>query len=412
MSYTKKEMYATLALVVAGWAFDAFDLMVLSFALRPIGLEFGLTEFWKGLIFALQLVGTGIGGALFGVLADHVGRKRTLVTVITLYSLTTGLTAFARNLAEVSLLRFLAGLGLGGEWGVGVSILGEVWPKERRGLVIGITQGGWPIGMALASADYHYVMIPYGWRIGFLVASSCIVLAPLMWAFLPESKLWLEYVQAKRSGRLSEDLKRKTRWVSFVQLFYRDVVGYTFFGLVLVSLGMFAFYAVWAWVPNYLKEAMGIDPSPYIALSWLIGWFGHSLFGWFADKFGRRPSFCAYCLAYAASVFYLYVSVASLDLLGMTIALCVNAFVCGYFSAFGAILTELFPTRVRATGSSFCYNGARGIGGALAPIIVGMLAEMYGLGGAIFFASLSILIASAMVWLVPETRAKELKAIA
>ncbi len=396
--------------MVAGWAFDAFDFSILSFALNQMMAEFGVSKTVIGSVFGLQLVATGLGGVLFGVIADAIGRKRGLMLDIALYSVATGLTALSRNLWEVALFRFIAGLGIGGEWGLGMAILNEVWPPETRGSMVGLTQAGWPIGMAIASADAALVMSRFGWRAGFAVAILPIVLLVVVRGKMPESRLWLEYKRAKESGELPPELSEKAGWLTLRQLFHRDLIGRTLKGLALASLGMFAFYTLWSWAPAYLETVKGMSmvrSATFVGASWLIGWFGHVLFGVIADRIGRRPTFTIYAAMFAASV--LGLTAAGPGLTGF-VALAANTFACGFFSVYGALFGELFPTRVRATGASLCYNGARGVSFA-APVVLGYVAGVAGFNAGLLVAVVAVLLAAALIWTVPETKGVRLEAI-
>jgi len=410
VEYSRSERLWTLFVVVAGWAFDAFDFSVLSFALNQMMAEFGVSKTVIGSVFGLQLVATAIGGVLFGIIADSIGRKRGLMLDIALYSIATGLTALSRNLWEVALFRFAAGLGIGGEWGLGMAILNEVWPPETRGSMVGLTQAGWPLGMAMAAADAALVMSKFGWRAGFAVAILPIVLLVIVRGKMPESKLWLRYKEAKERGELPPELSEKVRWLTLRQLFDRDLLGRTLKGLLLASLGMFAFYTVWSWAPAYLETVKGMSmvrSASFVGASWLIGWFGHVLFGVIADRIGRRPTFTIYAVIFAASV--LGLTAAGPGLSGF-LALAANTFACGFFSVYGALFGELFPTRVRATGASLCYNGARGVSFA-APIVLGWIAGFAGFNAGLIVAVVAISAAAALIWTVPETKGVKLEAL-
>jgi len=410
VEYSRSERLWTLFVVVAGWAFDAFDFSVLSFALNQMMVEFGVSKTVIGSVFGLQLVATAIGGVLFGIIADSIGRKRGLMLDIALYSIATGLTALSRNLWEVALFRFAAGLGIGGEWGLGMAILNEVWPPETRGSMVGLTQAGWPLGMAMAAADAALVMSKFGWRAGFAVAILPIVLLVIVRGKMPESKLWLRYKEAKERGELPPELSEKVRWLTLRQLFDRDLLGRTLKGLLLASLGMFAFYTVWSWAPAYLETVKGMSmvrSASFVGASWLIGWFGHVLFGVIADRIGRRPTFTIYAVIFAASV--LGLTAAGPGLSGF-LALAANTFACGFFSVYGALFGELFPTRVRATGASLCYNGARGVSFA-APIVLGWIAGFAGFNAGLIVAVVAISAAAALIWTVPETKGVKLEAL-
>lgn len=403
VEYSRSERLWTLFVVVAGWAFDSFDFSVLSFALNQMMAEFGVSKTVIGSVFGLQLVATAIGGVLFGIIADSIGRKRGLMLDIALYSIAIGLTALSRNLWEVALFRFAAGLGIGGEWGLGMATLNEVWPSETRGSMVGLTQAGWPLGMAMAAADAALVMSKFGWRAGFAVAILPIVLLVIVRGKTPESKLWLRYKEAKERGELPPELSEKVRWLTLRQLSDRDLLGRTpersapsVAGDVLLLHGL----VVGSRLP---RDGQGhVDGTLRILRGRLLAdrvvWtrplrrdsgqnrqeaYLHNL---------RRHIRCVRPRAHGRGP----------GLSGF-LALAANTFACGFFSVYGALFGELFPTRVRATGASLCYNGARGVPFA-APIVLGWIAGFAGFNAGLIVAVVAISAAAALIWTVPETK--------
>jgi len=394
-----------------GWGLEFFDLQLLSLYAPQIMSFFGIDKAAFGMIVTTQLIGTALGGIFFGWLADKYGRKRVLTWTILVFSISTALIAVFPYLTAIFILRFITGLGTGGEWAIGFSLLNEVWTPKRRGLMGGIVQAAiWP---AYAVAIFVNSSV-HEWRIGFLVGIIPALAAIWIRLKCPESKAWQEYDSLKKSGNLPEEIKQQSKRSPFTQLFLRDVIKMTILGTIIVFGGQYAYYVFSSWMPTLFAETFQLTASQKANILYggsAVSFVSYILAGWASDYWGRKKAFriFAYTGLVAYGLFALF------NYLGMPIAPIVVVYMLisfgiGFFGIFGIWFGELFPTRIRATGSSFCYSVGRGIA-SVAPTIAGILSAKYGLGGGIstgFLAIIILLIAA--IWM-KDHKGREIKAI-
>jgi len=392
------ELWHVLIATFLGWMLDAFDAMIYAMTIKPIMTDWNLDTAVMGAITAIFMLGTGIGGVTWGFLADIIGRTRVLMITILWYSAFTGLCGLSQGPWHLALFRFLTGFGIGGEWATGAVLLAETWPPEHRGKVAGIMQSGWPVGYMCAAA-VTWALASYlgspnltngAWRYAYFIGILPALLTAYIRKAVPESKLWLE----GKVKREKVDLSGVLRMVIFAT--------------ILVILCQYAYWAVFSWLPTYLSKERGlgvIKSSIYIIAVEIGGITGHILYGFMADKIGRKPSFISFFIVNSLLVpyFAMYAPENLLFILGPVLGF----FGHGFFSGFPAYLAELFPTKVRGAAQGFAYNFGR-TGAMLGPYIVGVLALTYGLGAAISTASIAFIMAAIVVSLGPETKGKVL----
>ncbi len=390
-----------------GWMLDAMDVMLYAFALGAIQLEFGLSSAEAGALASVTLVASAFGGILFGVLADRIGRAKMLMYSILLYSTFTALTATAGSIAELVLWRGLVGIGMGGEWSAGSVLVSETWPPEHRGKAIGIMQSGWALGYILAALLAAAILPMFGWRILFMLG-----ILPALFIFwirrhVPEPEIWL----AGRDVPNNEDNSPLRRlW----QIFRPPLAKKTFSAAVISTCVLFAYWGLFTWMPSFLARplehggaGLGIVKSSTWIIPMQIGAFlGYLSFGFFADRFGRRPVFLSFLIA-AAVLVPVYGQLARHDILLLLLGPLIGFFGHGYFSVFGVMLAELFPTHVRGTAQGLTYNVGRAFS-ALAPFTIGALADDYGIGSALALTSAFFLLGAGLMFLLPETRGTDL----
>lgn len=392
--------WKTLAAAGLGWMLDALDVMLYAFALGAIRAEFGLDAAQAGALASVTLLASAAGGILFGFLADRIGRARTLIVSILVYSVFTALTATSRGVAELVLWRALVGIGLGGEWSAGSVLVAESWPARHRGKAIGLMQSGWAVGYAAAALLAAAILPAFGWRVLFALGIVPALFTLWIRRNVPEPLIWRS--SARRPLRDARSLLR-------APLFGRVVVSTA----VATSL-LFAYWGLFTWVPSYLAGSrgaggagLGIVKSSFWIVAMQAGAFlGYTSFGFLADRFGRRPTFQAFVVGAAVLVpayGLLARSAAALLVLGPL----VGFFGHGYFSVFGAMLSELFPSAIRGTAQGLCYNAGRAAS-ALAPFTIGAIADSFGLGTALASTSAFFLLGAALILLLPETRGEEL----
>jgi MFS family permease len=389
-----------------GFLLDAMDVLFYLFALQSIRAEFGLGLAQAGLVTAATMVFSSVGGIAGGLLADRVGRRNTLMYTILVYSLASGGSATATGLPSLLFWRALVGLGLGAEWSAGAVLVAESWPAEHRAKAASFMQSGWAIGYMAAALISAVVLPAFGWRVLFLIGVFPAVLAFLIRRRVSEPEVWL------RGGAKVE-----------VSAIFRPPLGRkTLIATALATSTLLGYWGLFSWLPGFLagsKESGGAGMTIFHSGVWVFAmqagaYCGYLCFGLLADRFGRKPPFLVYVLAVAALT-PVYGMIPSLwpgqaERLLLLLGPVVGFFGTGYFSLFGAMLAELFPTAVRGTGQGFVYNFGRGVS-AVAPYFIGAAAERIGLGMALAFNAGFFLLAAVLLAGLPETRATELEKV-
>jgi len=389
----------------AGWALDGMDVMLYAFALTAIQSEFKLSGAAAGGLASVTLIASGFGGLLFGALSDKIGRARTLVVSILVYSIFTALNATAINVSQLILWRVLVGLGLGGEWAAGSVLVAETWPAEHRGKAISLMQSGWAIGVIAAAIMTALILPSYGWRWLFVVGIFPGLLTLWIRRNIDEPEVW-------KSSRHNQQEKPTT--LPVLAILRAPLLRSTLITLLMGSSLMFAYWGLFTWIPAYLSAPIasgGAGMTVVKSSSWIIpvqigAFFVYATFGFFADRFGRRPVFVAFVLL-AAAIVPIYGLSGKNELALMLLGPLVGFFGHGYFSVFGALLAELFPSNVRGAAQGLCYNGARSIG-ALAPLCIGALSKHYGIGVTLASLSIFYLFGAATMRFIPETKGARL----
>jgi MFS family permease len=338
---------------------------------------------------------------VFGLVADRWGRTRALMATILIYSFGSLGTATAQDLTQLLLWRALLGIGVGGEWASGAVLVSETWPAAHRDKAVSIMQSGWALGYLLAALVAAAVLPTLGWR--WLFAFGALPALLVLWVrrAVPEPPVW----EARhKAGGPSVN--------PFRVIFGRALVTRTVLGTLLMGTVLFAYWGLFSWLPAFLASPVdrgGAGMSIVGSLPWLVvmelgAFLGYLSFGFIADGIGRRPAFISYLVA-AAMLAPVYGRVAPYPTVLMALAPLLGFFGHGFFSLFGSLLAELFPTAVRATGQAFAYSTGRALS-ALAPFTVGALAESQGIGPALALTSGFFLAGAVMILLVPHTRGR------
>lgn len=404
--------YEILLMSWAGWVFDFYDLILYTFLLIFIGREFHLSNITLAYLLGASLAATAAGGILFGILSDRMGRKKVLQLTIITYSLGTLLSGFAPTFALLLLSRIITGFGVGGEWATGQTYIGETFPPKVRGRYGAIMQTGAPVGIMLAALVGGLLAPVIGWRACFILSALPALMVIWIRRKLPESDLWVERKRLlQKKPALAEELKG-----IFLQLFSTQHRGLFFKSLVLTIFGLSAYWFTYSWMPGYLSQERHLSITQ--SALWVIvtqagGFLGYITFGMFADRFGRRPAYTVYSVIMALGLAMITVwwgLVAQYPPVILSFMFLVG-FGTGFFSGFGPLFSELFPTGIRNTAMGTAFNLARGVQ-FFTPVIIALVASRWGLSGGIFIAAFFALAVGAWIWIFPETKGKKLEVTA
>ncbi len=433
----------TLLAASLGWMLDSFDAMLYALVLTHVMRDLGMTKSTAGLLSTLMLLASGIGGILFGFLADRIGRKRALLLSILTYSACSFASGLSTSILMLAIFRFILGLGMGGEWNTGATLVAETWPDDLRAKALAIVQSSWAIGFALAALVAGIVLRYANWRMVFFIGILPAIVTLWIQNKVPESEMWLEHnkenklqPQSEQSPKSSTSERenrqppqrtqrppqRSQRFKifdadedSFFRIFRPPYLKSTAALLFLNLFGLFGWWGLFQWIPAYLSLPISrggrgfsvLDTTSLLVVLNLFGMFpGYISFGWVADRLGRRRSFILYLLAAALliPVYAIARSPAALLVLGAIVAF----FATGWFSGCGVIGSEIYPTGLRARALGFTYTGARALS-SVAPFIIGRIGDMKGLTSAFYLCAAAFLLASAMATQLPETKGRSLE---
>jgi MFS family permease len=409
----------TLLAAALGWALDAFDAMLYTLVLALLIRDLGMSKTTAGLLGTLTLLASGLGGVLFGFLADRIGRKRALMASILTYSVCSFASGLTTSIAMLAAARFLLGLGMGGEWNTGAALVAETWPTELRAKAIAIVQSSWAFGFAAAVLVAGPVARYFGWRAVFFAGILPALLTLWMRRDVPESEMW-ERKRAKHPEeceRADDSHKDGSNCVStkISELFRAPYAKHTFALLFFNFFCLFAWWGLFTWMPPYLSLPVSqggrgfgvVGTTTLLVILNLLGMFpGYTTFGWVADRVGRRNSFLIYSVM-AALLIPLYASARAPAFL-MAMGTMVAFFATGVFSGSGIIGSEIFPTSLRARGLGLTYNGARAMS-SVAPLVIGRVGQMKGLNSAFYLCAAGYLLAALIATQLPETRGRVLE---
>jgi len=384
---------------VSGYAMDGFDLLILGFMLNLISADLGLTSSQAGSLVTWTLTGGVVGGIGFGILSDYLGRVRVLTYTILLFALFTGLCALATGYGDLLVYRFVAGIGLGGEFGIGMALAIEAWPANQRGRVSSYVGMGWQLGV-LAAAVVTPLLLPHiGWRGMFVVGLFPAVGSFIIRKAIGESDLFVRaHATKKREFPIKTLFRDKTTTKHSIGV------------IILCSVQNFGYYGLIVWMPAYLSKMFGytLTKSAIWTGSSILGMLaGIWIFGQLADRIGRKPTFIGYQVGALVMVF-VYSTLSTPNAL-LICGIFMGLFVNGMMGGYGALMAELYPTHARSTAQNVLWSIGRAVGG-FGPLAIGALATHYSFGTAIaLLASIYILDLLATLFLIPELRGVELE---
>ena len=402
---TNVNQYGWKALVgsAVGYAMDGFDLLILGFMLSAISADLNLTPAQSGSLVTWTLIGAVVGGILFGALSDRYGRVRVLTWTIVLFAVFTGLCAIAQGYWDLLIYRTIAGIGLGGEFGIGMALAIEAWPAKHRAKAASYVALGWQVGV-LAAALLTPVLLPHiGWRGMFVVG-----IFPAFVAWYLRVRLHEPEIFSQKQTELST--QKISKLESFKLLVKDNATTKVSLGIVvLTSVQNFGYYGIMIWMPNFLSKQLGFSLTKsglWTAVTVCGMMAGIWIFGRLADKIGRKPSFLLFQLGAVISI----ITYSQLtDPTAMLVAgAFLGMFVNGMMGGYGALMAEAYPTEARATAQNVLFNLGRAVGG-FGPVVVGAIVSAYSFSIAIaFLAVIYVIDMVATVFLVPELKGKEL----
>jgi MFS family permease len=390
-----------------GWMFDGLEMGIFPLVARPALMDLlGASAdkqiaAWMGYITALFLFGAACGGLIFGWLGDRIGRVRAMVLSILAYSLFTGCCYFAQTVSQLGMFRFLAALGMGGEWSLGVALVMECWPEKHRPLLSGAIGAASNVGFGLiAVLGLVFEVSRDSWRWVMLAGAVPALLTLFIARYVPESERW------KKSFK-------KTDVQPFLAIFSPPLLKNTVLGVSFASIALIGTWGSVQWLPAWADQLTGGHANHAKATTQILSSVG-AVIGcfigpWIGGRMGRRPAYCGLCLASLFSCGFLFRFVPEYNSLFLIMVFLVGGATAAFYGWLPLYLPELFPTRVRATGQGLCYNFGRILAG-FGAIQMGQLMMFYNGSYAKAGASITLIyiLGAVLIWLAPETKGKPL----
>ena len=393
MSTNQKWVLASMS---SGFLLENMDVMFLSFSLSEIIAQMHISSAAGGWIGTFTNLGMFFGGALFGLLGDRIGRVKTFSYTIFLFAIATGLTYFAHNITALYALRFLAGIGAGGEYGVGIALIAENFQANQIGRASSVAAVGGQIGSIVAALLAARIIPAYGWNTLFLFGVVPVVLTYFVRRHVKESD---EFLAAHKKA---EETSEK---ISFGRLFETHRLALQTLGLMLMTIVQIAgYFGLMNWLPSIVqkKQGLSVSGSSYWMIATIIGMsIGMMVFGTIMDKIGPRWAFGIFLLGSAVVVFAI-VNVTSYWAMLLAGAL-TGFFSNGMFGGYGAVISQLYPTEIRSTANNLIMNTGRAIGG-FSSVIIGALMDHYNLYVVMGFLSALYIISFLVMISLPGLR--------
>ncbi len=395
----------TAGLCWLGWVFDFYDLILIAFLIGAIEHDLGVDRHFGAWMLGVGLGASGLGGILFGWLADLYGRKKVLGITVVLFSVGMLLTGMVQTPWEFLAVRFITGLGLGGEWAVGHALIAESVPPETRGRWSAFLQSGEPVGVGLAAVMGFMVAPAIGWRTVFMLSALTGLLAIGFRRWLKESPIWLQAPRKDSRTRLRE-----------LKPFLAEYWPLMLLALVLAIFKLGTYWTCYTWLPRFIKESFGLElgkSTLWILIAQVGQFTGMYVFGFVADGLGRRWAFTLFSVLTAAALVplaLLWTDLFHHHPVAFWSLMLLLGFGSGCTAGFGALLSEIFPTVQRTFAMGTVYNTARGIQ-VFAPVVMTMAADAGGISGALLVPATLALLTGAWVWALPDRRGQALESV-
>jgi len=383
-----------------GWMFDAMDVGILSFVLAAIAIEWQLDPGQVGFIGSVNSIGMMVGAFVFGLMADRVGRKNVFIITLLLFSIGSGLSAFASSLTIFLILRFFIGMGLGGELPVASTLVSESVSARERGRVVVLLESFWAAGWIIAALIAYFIIPDYGWRVAMLLCATPAFYALYLRLKLPDSPQFSK-----------TDLKKRPSIIEQITMVWQKKYRKkTIMLWILWFCVVFSYYGMFLWLPNVMvgKGFNLIQTFEYVLIMTLAQLPGYFSVAWLIEKVGRKFVLIVYLFGTAASAFF-FGNAESIGLLILYGAL-LSFFNLGAWGALYAYTPEQYPTIIRGSGSGMAASIGR-LGGIFGPLAVGFfLTKGYSIGDIFALFCIVIIIgALAVLFLGTETKQTELE---
>ncbi|WP_203649940.1 MFS transporter [Secundilactobacillus yichangensis] len=386
----------TIASTSAGFALENMDVLFLSFALSSIIADLNINGAQAGLISSITNLGMLVGGILFGVIADRFGRVRTFSHTVFIFAFATAAMYFANSITLIYLCRFIAGIGAGGEYGVGITLIAENFNHHKIGKMTSIAAIGGQLGAILAAISAAFIIPALGWRALFLFGLIPVGLTYFIRRHLHESN---EFLAAKKAE--TDPSKR----VRVSALFKTPKLAYQTIALsVMVIVQIAGYFGLMNWLPSIMQQKLhlSVSGSSIWMIATIVGMsIGMMTFGSILDYFGPRLAFGIFLVCSALAVFSITLAVNEVTLLIAGAVL--GFFSNGMFGGYGAVISRLYPTEIRSTANNVIVNIGRAIGG-FSSVVIGFLMDHYSLIVVMGFLSVLYIISLCTMLTIPNLK--------
>ena len=387
----------------SGFALENMDVLFLSFAMSSMIANLHLSGGEAGFISTITNLGMLVGGIAFGILGDKIGRVKTFSHTVIIFAIATALMAFANNIYIIYVLRFLAGIGAGGEYGVGIALIAENFDKEQIGKMTSVAAIGGQIGAILAALIAAWIIPASGWHMLFLVGILPVILTISIRKHVHESEQFIK-AQASESNSLLSDVAKKMFSTPHLA---RQTVGL----MIMMTVQIAGYFGLMNWLPTIVQKQLNLNVSnsSLWMISTIIGMsIGMMTFGSIFDYFGPRRAFAIFLIGSALMVYTL--SLAQNMTMLLIIGAVVGFFSNGMFGGYGAVISRLYPTEIRSSANNIIVNVGRAIGG-FSSVVIGILMDKYNLGVVMGFLSALYLLSFTVMITLPglKTLTKEAK---